>query len=190
MDPTLFPSRGTSARAGDAPAYIRIVARGGAAKVRVDGRTFGFSPQVVRVEPGPHIVSLEGSGDAFLPAQITINAAPDDTLSAVFTARMAPTAVTSDSATTPHDAERPTARPSAPPPAAASTPGAGAAPAVAATGSAASETRAGVPSSHAPPPAARRSDGATSLPSPVPVSPPSAPPDAAAGSTPAPATTP
>jgi serine/threonine protein kinase len=88
IDPALLLSRGAS-QDGEPHGYIRVVARGGAAKVRIDGRTFGFSPLVVRVEPGPHIVSLESSGDAFLPSQISITVSERDTMLAVFTARFA-----------------------------------------------------------------------------------------------------
>ncbi len=86
VDPTLFPSR--NAVADDDPGYVRVVAHGGTARVRVDGRTYGFSPVVIRVEPGNHMVSLEGSGDAFLPSQISISASERDTILAVFTARV------------------------------------------------------------------------------------------------------
>ena len=72
----------------DEPAYIRVVVRGGAAKVRVDGHMFGFTPLVVRVDPGTHYVALESGGDAFLPAQLTIEAVSNDTVSALFTARV------------------------------------------------------------------------------------------------------
>lgn len=154
VDPTLFPQR--NAPTGDAPGYIRIVARGGAAKVRVDGRTYGFSPQVVRVEPGAHVVSLEGSGDAFLPAQITVTAAPYDTLAAVFTARTPRGAVPdSDAAPTrTNDA----ASPAAPAPAPAAVP---------------SPVQAR-PTSSATPSPRSSSDDATSLPSSVPPAPPPA----------------
>jgi serine/threonine protein kinase len=70
----------------DLPAYIRVVSRGGEAKVRVDGRTLGFTPLVVRVDAGSHLVSLEGSGDAFLPAQLSVDAVSNDTIQALFTA--------------------------------------------------------------------------------------------------------
>jgi hypothetical protein len=147
VDPTLFPLR-SSAPSGDAPGYIRILARGGAAKVRVDGRTYGFSPQVVRVDPGAHVVSLEGSGDAFLPAQITVTAAPYDTLAAVFTARTPRGG--SDSVILPSRDAQPA---SAAPPAASSIP---------APASARPATAAPAPSATTP------SDDATSLPSSVP----------------------
>jgi hypothetical protein len=89
VDPTLFPAQAAAPDANaDASAYIHVLVRGGAARVRVDGRTFGFTPLVVRVDPGPHIVSLESSGDAFLPGQITVNAMPNDTSFAVFAARV------------------------------------------------------------------------------------------------------
>ena len=90
VDPTLFPTR-SRAVATDAPGYIRVLARGGTARVRVDGRMYGFSPVIVRVAAGAHVVSLESSGDAFLPAQITIDAVSNDTLAAIFSARVAPT---------------------------------------------------------------------------------------------------
>jgi serine/threonine protein kinase len=89
VDPTLFPTHGAPQDvASDGPGYIRVFARGGAARVRIDGRTLGFSPLVARVEPGLHVVSLEGSGDAFLPPQITVNATASDTSIAAFTARV------------------------------------------------------------------------------------------------------
>lgn len=77
---------GTVARGTDGPAYIRIVARGGAAKVRVDGHTLGFTPLVVRVDAGSHYVSLESSGDAFMPDHLNIDAVAEDTVNAVFAA--------------------------------------------------------------------------------------------------------
>jgi hypothetical protein len=114
VDPALFPSRGIPQNPGaDAPGYIRVLAHGGTARVRVDGRTLGFSPLVVRVDPGPHVVSLESSGDAFLPAQITVNAMPNDTAVAVFAARLSQ-GPEQDSGTTP-GAATPSATPSAAP---------------------------------------------------------------------------
>jgi hypothetical protein len=90
VDRTLFPVRSRLADP-DAPGFVRVLARGGTARVRVDGRTYGFSPLIVRVGPGAHVVSLESSGDAFLPAQITISATSNDTVSAIFSARVSPT---------------------------------------------------------------------------------------------------
>jgi len=116
VDPTLFPAHGTPQNpAADGPGFIRVFARGGAARVRIDGRTFGFSPQVVRVEPGQHVVSLEGSGDAFLPPQITVTAVASDTSVAVFTARV--TRGGSDSAPATTGSPSAAAPPSAPAPA-------------------------------------------------------------------------
>jgi hypothetical protein len=89
VDRTLFPVRSRLADP-DAPGFVRVLARGGTARVRVDGRTYGFSPLIVRVGPGAHVVSLESSGDAFLPAQITISATSNDTVSAIFSARVSP----------------------------------------------------------------------------------------------------
>jgi serine/threonine protein kinase len=89
FDTTLYPGRALASRANrDAPAYIQVITRGGTAKVRVDGGTYGFSPLVVRVEPGRHYVSLEGAGDAFLPSQLTLQTVANDTTPAVFSARI------------------------------------------------------------------------------------------------------
>jgi serine/threonine protein kinase len=70
----------------DNPAYIRVSARGGVARVRVDGHLYGYSPLVIKVDAGSHLVSLESSGDAFLPSQMTVSAVSDDTVQALFTA--------------------------------------------------------------------------------------------------------
>jgi len=84
LDPSL--GGGTVNRTSDDPAYIRIEAHGGAAKVRLDGRTLGFTPLVVRVDAGLHYVSLETSGDAFMPDRLNVEAIANDTVSAVFNA--------------------------------------------------------------------------------------------------------
>ncbi len=86
FDTTLYPRRAPALP--DAPAYIQVITRGGTAKVRVDGRTYGFSPLIVRVDPGTHYVSLESAGDAFLPSQLTIQTVANDTTPAVFSARI------------------------------------------------------------------------------------------------------
>jgi Protein kinase domain len=88
-DRTLFPAR-NRIPAPDAPGYVRVLARGGTARVRVDGRMYGFSPLIVRVGPGAHVVSLESSGDAFLPAQISVSVVSNDTVAAIFAARVSP----------------------------------------------------------------------------------------------------
>jgi serine/threonine protein kinase len=84
LDPAL--GGGTVARTTDDPGYIRILARGGAAKVRLDGRTLGFTPLVVRVDVGGHFVSLESAGDAFMPDHLNVEATANDTVNAVFIA--------------------------------------------------------------------------------------------------------
>ncbi len=86
-DRTLFPAR-NRIPAPDAPGYVRVLSRGGTARVRVDGRMYGFSPLIVRVGPGAHVVSLESSGDAFLPAQISVSVVSSDTVAAIFSARL------------------------------------------------------------------------------------------------------
>jgi serine/threonine protein kinase len=150
VDPTLFPAHGTPPDpATDGPGYIRVIVHGGAARVRVDGRTFGFSPLVVRVEPGPHVVSLESSGDAFLPAQITVNAMPNDTSFAAFGARVPGT---SSADTTP-----------APAPAASGRSGTGVGSASSPSGAAAPGASARQPSA-APTAVPAKDSGASSLP--------------------------
>ncbi len=86
-DRTLFPAR-NRIPAPDAPGYVRVLARGGTARVRIDGRMYGFSPLIIRVGPGAHLVSLETSGDAFLPAQISVSVLSNDTVAAIFSARL------------------------------------------------------------------------------------------------------
>jgi hypothetical protein len=107
VDPALFPAHNAPPAAVDAPGYIRVVSRGGTARVRIDGQTFGFCPIVIRVDAGPHVVALESSGDAFLPSQITVNAMPNDTTVATFIARaFAPGSPSPDTShtTLPHSA--------------------------------------------------------------------------------------
>jgi hypothetical protein len=70
---------------GDA-GFLRVTTRGGSARVRVDGRGYGFTPLVLRLDSGRHAVTVEGAGDAFLPLQVTVDVAPGDTAAAVFTA--------------------------------------------------------------------------------------------------------
>ena len=71
-----------------AGAFIRVVVRGGIAAVRIDGRTYGYSPAVVSVDPGTHVVTVDGAGDAFLPSQRVVEATARDTTAAVFTPRI------------------------------------------------------------------------------------------------------
>jgi len=68
----------------DAPAigYVKVTYAGGIAQVRVDGRTQGFTPQVIRVDPGQHFISL--NSNAYIPSQITVDVQPGDTVLAAF----------------------------------------------------------------------------------------------------------
>jgi hypothetical protein len=95
----------------DAPAvgYVKVTYAGGIAQVRVDGRTQGFTPQVIRVDPGQHFISLNSS--AYMPSQITVEVQPGDTALAAF---KVPTAA----------APLPEAAPAAPPNAPTTAPGA------------------------------------------------------------------
>ena len=64
--------------------WLRVITQGGSARVRMDGRTFGFTPQFLRVEPGEHVVTVEGAGDTFFPSQVIVSVTAGDTSSAVF----------------------------------------------------------------------------------------------------------
>jgi len=105
-DPALFASRRFPV-VPDAPAFIRVVVRGGVAQVRVDGHMYGFSPVVVRVAPGTHIVTLAGAGDAFLPSQRMVDAVARDTTPAVFAARIHHSPNALDSTAAPIDTAHP-----------------------------------------------------------------------------------
>ena len=76
--------------------YIRIVVRGGAAPVRINGESVGVSAgpsgEVLRAGPGTHYVTVRGAGDLFMPSQIAVTVTTGDTVTAVFSAatRQAP----------------------------------------------------------------------------------------------------
>ena len=64
--------------------WIRVAINGGSAPATIDGRRYGSTPVVARVEVGQHLVSVLGGGDAFLPSQISVNVTANDTLPALF----------------------------------------------------------------------------------------------------------
>jgi Protein kinase domain len=65
--------------------WVRVQTRGGTSRARVDARSTGaFTPVVVRVDPGLHVISVEGSGDTFFPAQLPIHVGAGDTTEAIF----------------------------------------------------------------------------------------------------------
>ena len=68
---------------GPEPGFVKVTYIGGIAQVRIDGRTHGFTPQVIRLEAGQHFVSLVSN--AYVPSQITLDVQPGDTAVAVFT---------------------------------------------------------------------------------------------------------
>ncbi len=103
LDPSLGGRENAQGDGG--PGYIRVIAKGGAAKVRIDGHTLGFTPLVIRIESGNHYVSLESAGDAFEPAQLNVEVVTKDTVTAVFTAA-------SDTASSPDATSLPAATPS------------------------------------------------------------------------------
>jgi hypothetical protein len=67
--------------------HIFVVARGGTPAVLVDGRKMADNaPAVIEAPPGHHVISVKG-GQEFLPAQVDIDLAANDTLQVVFQSR-------------------------------------------------------------------------------------------------------
>jgi hypothetical protein len=64
------------------PGYVRVSFSGGFAPVRIDGKTYGLTPQVIALDSGAHFVSL--IGNAYTPSQIEVAVVPGDTVAAVF----------------------------------------------------------------------------------------------------------
>ncbi len=69
-------------RVSPAPGFVKVTYAGGIAQVRVDGRTHGFTPQVIRVEPGQRFISL--IGNAYTPSQFVLDVQSGDTAHAAF----------------------------------------------------------------------------------------------------------
>jgi serine/threonine-protein kinase len=67
---------------GPEPGFVKVTYAGGIAKVRVDGITYGFTPQVIRVDPGPRFISL--IGNAYTPLQYVLDVQSGDTAVAAF----------------------------------------------------------------------------------------------------------
>jgi hypothetical protein len=67
---------------GEEPGFVKVTYAGGIAQVRVDGRTYGFTPQVIRVDPGQRFISL--IGNAYTPSQFVLDVQPGDTAVAAF----------------------------------------------------------------------------------------------------------
>ncbi len=88
---------------GPEPGYVKVTYAGGIAQVRVDGRTHGFTPQVVTLDPGQHFISLNSS--AYTPSQITVEVQSRDTATAQF--RVPVTAAPAESAKAPSSAAAP-----------------------------------------------------------------------------------
>lgn len=73
--------------------FIRVVVRGGAAPVVINGEGTGISAgpagEVIRAERGTHNVTVRGAGDLFLPSQIAVTVSTGDTSTVVFRAASA-----------------------------------------------------------------------------------------------------
>ena len=74
--------RGFQRVEGPPAGYVKVTYAGGIAQVRVDGRTQGFTPQVIKVDPGQHYISL--NSNAYTPSQITLEVQSGDTAVAAF----------------------------------------------------------------------------------------------------------
>ena len=89
--------------------FIRIVVRGGAAPVLLNGEragiTAGPAGEVIRAGEGTHFVTVGGAGDLFMPSQIPVTVTLGDTVTAVFsaatTSRPRPAAPAGDSSPAP-----------------------------------------------------------------------------------------
>jgi hypothetical protein len=90
--------------------YVKVTYAGGIAQVRVDGRTQGYTPQVIKVDPGQHYISL--NSNAYTPSQITLDVQSGDTAVAAFKVPAAP------------QSEAPPAQQTTPPPASPAAPAA------------------------------------------------------------------
>ena len=82
--------RGFQRVEGPPAGYVKVTYAGGIAQVRVDGRTQGFTPQVIKVDPGQHYISL--NSNAYTPSQITLDVQSGDTAVAAFRVPTAPPA--------------------------------------------------------------------------------------------------
>jgi serine/threonine protein kinase len=71
------PKRPAAPEAG----WVWVMVRGGVAQIRIDGQGMGFSDRVVRVEAGPHTVSVLGD---FWPSERDITVGNGDTTRVVF----------------------------------------------------------------------------------------------------------
>ncbi|GAC1690108.1 MAG: hypothetical protein NVS9B3_08690 [Gemmatimonadaceae bacterium] len=70
---------------GDASVgYVYVEVRGGFAPVILDGRPYGLSPRLIRVEAGTEHLVTVGAADAFTPSQIRVTPFGSDTARAVF----------------------------------------------------------------------------------------------------------
>jgi serine/threonine protein kinase len=69
-------------------AHLFVMAQGGKPAVFVDGQKMAdTSPAVVEVKPGRHVVTVEGSGTEFQPAEYSIELAATDTTNVTFISR-------------------------------------------------------------------------------------------------------
>ena len=74
--------RGFQRVEGPPAGYVKVTYAGGIAQVRVDGRTQGYTPQVIKLDPGQHYISL--NSNAYTPSQITLDVQSGDTAVAAF----------------------------------------------------------------------------------------------------------
>ena len=99
---------------GPEAGFVKVTYAGGIAQVRVDGRTYGFTPQVIRVDPGQRFISL--IGNAYTPSQFVLDVQSGDTVLAAFRVPATPRPDSLASAP-PSAASPPASVPTTPPPA-------------------------------------------------------------------------
>jgi hypothetical protein len=82
------PATAKAVPAPELHAHLFVMAQGGKPAVFVDGEKMANeSPAVIEVKPGRHIVTVEGSGTEFRPAEYSVDLAASDTTNLTFISR-------------------------------------------------------------------------------------------------------
>ena len=92
MELLLAKQRAVAAPRPSAPAvrhaHLFVMAHGGAPAVLVDGKEMAASsPAVIEVTPGHHVVTVQGGGTEYQPAEYSVDLAFSDTMNVTFISR-------------------------------------------------------------------------------------------------------
>jgi hypothetical protein len=86
------PPAKAKAAPAETHAHLFVMAQGGKPAVFVDGEKMANeSPAVIEVKPGRHIVTMEGSGTEFRPAEYSVDVTAADTTNLTFISRQTAT---------------------------------------------------------------------------------------------------